>query len=338
VLHLRCGQLPVVLGAARARDLHRVSFADLLDEERGEGYQRPFDARHSRDFRHYIEQAGATTIPLTFNLRGQEGAGWHLERGDVDYTTLVIRIPEEHEQRLVAQVDCQHRLGTMHDSDVLLTFQCYLGLSRTEEMAVFNIINSKAKGLSSSLLDYHTTELASTPDGVPIELFIAKRLNDDPRSVLYCRVKLGGAGTQGAQRRISLRGLQVATRLLLQRSTLGAVDISANEKFEIVRSFWQAVAEVWGTAWSAPRSHLLAKGVGVTALSLLAVDILMAITSRQEQPTADTFALYLNILRDINWSNTGPFKGYGGRQGAQQVHEALRARLFAPGLAVARSR
>ena len=34
--------------------------------------------QHSREFRAYIERPGATTIPLTFNLRGPDGDGWTL--------------------------------------------------------------------------------------------------------------------------------------------------------------------------------------------------------------------------------------------------------------------
>src|SRR5437660_844161 len=78
VLRLCCGQLPVVVGAARAADLCAVSFADVLDESHEVGYQRPIDVEHSKSFREYIEQAGSTTIPLTFNLRGPCGEGWHL--------------------------------------------------------------------------------------------------------------------------------------------------------------------------------------------------------------------------------------------------------------------
>ena len=66
VLTGKCGQLPVVLGSAPARDLCEMSFADVLDETTGRGYQRPMDTRHSREFREYIESSRATTIPLTF--------------------------------------------------------------------------------------------------------------------------------------------------------------------------------------------------------------------------------------------------------------------------------
>ena len=143
--------MPVVLGAAPARDLFALSFADVLDEESDDGYQRPFDMRHSRDFRAYIEQPGATTIPLTFNLRGREGDRWSLTDTSNDGTAILrIRPSGATHSPVLVQVDCQHRLGMMQDSDIPLTFQCFLGLNKTEEMAIFNIINGKAKGLSSS--------------------------------------------------------------------------------------------------------------------------------------------------------------------------------------------
>src|SRR3954468_6677804 len=94
VLLATCGKLPVVLGSAPARDLYSVSFADVLDEAVDEGYQRPIDPRHSREFRAYIERDGATTIPLTFNLRGQDGRAWNLSEADANgIATLSIKRP-----------------------------------------------------------------------------------------------------------------------------------------------------------------------------------------------------------------------------------------------------
>ena len=182
VMRLKCGQLPVVIGAAPASHLFRLSFADVLREADDQGYQRPIDRRHSREFRKYIEQPGAATIPLTFNLRGNEGEGWRLgNNNDGAVTTLSLRIPSADKPFVLAQVDCQHRLGMMSDSTIPLTFQFFLGLSPHQEMAIFNVINAKAKGLSSSLLDYHTTKLVPDLETIRLDLFIAKRLNDDRR-------------------------------------------------------------------------------------------------------------------------------------------------------------
>lgn len=338
VLMAKCGTLPVVLGCAPARELVSVSFADVLDETADRGYQRPIDARHSREFRAYIERAGSTTIPLTFNLRGEAGDAWNLtDTAPGGLAMLTIRRPIG-QPAVLAQVDCQHRLGMMADAETPLTFQCFLGLTAREEMSIFNTINGKAKGLSSSLLDYHTTKLTANLASVQVDLYIAKMLNDDPSSVWCGKVKLGGATTQGSTRRISLRGLQAATKLLLQRCPFGASShIGPTEQYEIVRNFWSAVAAVWPRAWSQPRTHLLVKGVGVTALSMLAGEIVTSVLAREQSASAATFVAYLSPLAEVNWSTSGTFKGLGGRHGASEAHQLLAARLFAPGLAVVRA-
>ena len=335
-----CGQLPVVSGAAPAADLFQVSFADVLDEAKDEGYQRPIDPKHSREFRaSYIERPGATTIPLTFNLRGPDGEGWTLSSANAHGSgVLKIQRPSPGIPPVLAQVDCQHRLGMMGDSNVPLTFQCFLGLSPTEEMSIFKVINAKAKGLSSSLFDYHTTKLTPDLASLQVDLYIAKMLNGDPESVCRGRVKLGGKATQGSTRRISLRGLQTATRLLLQRCPFGpSSEVSPVDQYQIVRDFWSAVATVWPSAWTQPRTHLLVKGVGVTALSMLAGEIITSVLSRQQRANADTFVSFLSPLAGADWSTTGTFKGLGGRHGASAAHQLLAARLFAPGIALVRA-
>ena len=102
----RCGDREVFVGFAPACDLYRASAPDILDEVTGRGYQRRFHPEHSLSFKRYILKPGSTTIPLTFNLR-QENQAWslkHNERGaelSVDLSAGPV----------MAQVDCQHRLG-----------------------------------------------------------------------------------------------------------------------------------------------------------------------------------------------------------------------------------
>jgi DNA sulfur modification protein DndB len=331
VLTATCGDLPVVLGAAPASALFELSFADVLDESADTGYQRPFDEAHSKEFRSYIERPGATTIPLTLNLRGPEGAGWRLRRGRNGEATLSVRVPRPGAPPVMARVDCQHRLGMMAESAVQLTFQCFLGLSVPEEMAIFNVINGKAKGLSSSLLDYHTTKLVEGYEATHLELYVAKRLNEDPRSVWRGTVKLGGVATQGSHRRVSLRGLQSATKLLLKHSLLGPAQLSNDEVYGFVRDYWRAIAATWPSAWRDPRRHQITKGVGVTALSLLGADIINACLSSGKIPTEKAMKEYLHPLGEVDWSNAGIFKGFGGRAGAARAHDCLRNRLFGAG-------
>src|SRR5688572_29576828 len=132
---------PVFLGFAPARLLHSISYADVLNEYTGAGYQRRINPQHSLDFRRYIQQPGSSTIPLTFNLRPAFLGDWRITKTGSGGAILELA---SSDKKVLAQVDCQHRLGHMADLDTELPFMCFIGLSQREEMEVFNVINSKA--------------------------------------------------------------------------------------------------------------------------------------------------------------------------------------------------
>ena len=259
----------VLLGFASASLLHRLSFADVLNEDTGQGYQRRFNAKHSQDFRRYIREPNAATLPLTFNLRPDCDNRWRLAEQGPGRAHLII---EEDAGKIMAQVDCQHRLGYLVDLDIPLPFMCFLGLDIAEEMEVFNIINSKAKGLSTSLLDFHDAQLSQDLAKERPEIFIALYLNSEPSSPWHRQLDLGGSTTSGLQRRASLRTMQKAIKRFLAATRI--LDLHpAEHAAAVVLGFWQAVAEILPDQWAKPRNHVLNKGVGVYALMDIAADI-----------------------------------------------------------------
>ena len=165
-----CCARKVFVGFAPASLLCKLSFADVLNEATGEGYQRRFAAKHSQDFRRYIQTEGSATIPLTFNLRPECQTDWSVQESEGGAARLTITSGAKN---VLAQVDCQHRLGSIADLNISLPYMTFIGLSLREEMQVFNIINGKAKGLASSLLDYHESRLASDLAAQKPELYIA---------------------------------------------------------------------------------------------------------------------------------------------------------------------
>ena len=50
------GGVNTFIGYAPANLLYQFSFADVLNEDTGQGYQRRFNDRHSLDFRQYIQK------------------------------------------------------------------------------------------------------------------------------------------------------------------------------------------------------------------------------------------------------------------------------------------
>jgi DNA sulfur modification protein DndB len=312
---------PVLLGFAPADLLYRLSFADILDEATGRGYQRPFNERHSQDFRRYIREPLSSTIPLTLNLRPCANGEWNLSEGSGNAVTLEI---SSAAGKIMAQVDCQHRLGHLGDLPIPLPFMCFVGLSEREEMEVFNVINSKARGLSASLLDFHEAQLAQELAIERPELFIALRLNSADGSPWKGRLNLGGHATAGLKRIVSLRMMQQAVADFL-KATRSSPPFTADDSAQVILDFWQAVVAVLPKEWKDARKHMLTKGVGVYALMHIAADIFNE--CRQAGRVCDKRA-FVGALSDfvnsIDWSTTGSLKGFGGQAGVKAAVELVR--------------
>lgn len=317
-----CGSERVFLGFARADELSRHSFPDVLDEQTGQGYQRRFSPQHSLEFRKYIQKAGSSTIPLTFNLRPSADHRWSVEEHADGTAVLTL---DNTLGPVMAQVDCQHRLGFLKDVPVPLAFMSFIGLSMKDEMRVFNVINSKAKGLSSSLLDYHESKLTDDLSAANPEIFIALQLHELPESPWYTRLDLGGSRPVGMKRYASLRTMQNAVRRFLRTSKV-LDDRTPAEASRIVVAYWCSVRNVLSDQWADPRRHLLTKGIGVYALMSIAGDLVL--DARKSALTCDE-SYFTGALSDfagaIDWSTRGPLHGFGGVAGADKAFDLLRS-------------
>ena len=320
----RSADKQVLLGFAPARVLQSISFADVLDEGSGVGYQRRLNPQHSLDFWRYIQREGSTTITLTFNLRPSVEGAWRLEevaggRG--------VRLHVRHEgDKVLSQVDCQHRLGHLGGSSLELPFMCFVGLTAREEMEVFNVINREARGRSPSLLDFHGAQLAGDVAVDRPELYVALCLRNDRSSPWFGQLDLGGEPTSGMARRASLRTMQKAVKVFLCR-TKAMRDMRPEAVAHLVIEFWAAVSEVFPGPWGKPRRHLLTKGIGVYAMMELAADLYAA------APAATVgdrryFASELAWLAEVfDWTTEGPLRGLGGEGGVKAAVGLLRTAM-----------
>jgi DNA sulfur modification protein DndB len=316
-----CGSREVFLGFAPASFLFKHSFADILDEGTGKGYQRRFNKEHSLEFRRYIQKQSASTIPLTFNLRPPDTCRWKINIIEMGVATLDLLSTDAP---VLSQVDCQHRMGFMHDIETPLAFMTFIGLNVDEEMEVFKTINSKAKGLSSSLLDYHESRLTKDLKKTKLELYIALRLNENPESPWYQRLDLGGNRTIGMHRLASFRSMQKAVKRFLNESQINHTE-NYIEAEAIVLAFWKAVQIVLRNEWDNPRKYFLTKGIGVYSLMSIAADLYKESISINSISIEDFFIASLNDFAPfIDWSNSGPLRGYGGVSGAEKALEFIR--------------
>ena len=311
-------QRRVLLGFAPAALLRQISFADVLDEDTRRGYQRRCNLQHSLDFRRYIQKPNSSTIPLTFNLRPSDDAAWRVtETGERQARLEIARDAPP----VLAQVDCQHRLGHLNDVNLELPFMCFVVLTEREEMEVFNVINSKARGLSTSLLDFHDAQLSKDLSGDRPELFIALLLNNDTRSPWHRQLDLGG--NSGMSRRASLRTMQKAIKRFLTQSKILASQSTETASL-VVLEFWAAVTMAMPKEWTNPRKHVLTKGIGVYALMDIAADLYREMNASATCDRHHFAAALADFCTDFDWSTTGPLKGLGGEGGVKTAVERIR--------------
>jgi DGQHR domain-containing protein len=198
----------------------------------------------------------------------------------------------------------------------------YVGLSLHEELEVFSIINSKAKGLSSSLLDFHDATLSSDLGSERPELFIALYLNNSEDSPWYRQLDLGGLSTSGLMRRASLRTMQKAVKRFLSHSQILKVE-PVEVAARMVADFWAAAAFLLRSPWENPRKYLVTKGVGVYALMGIAADLYREGIGQTIDRRYFEFKLS-EFVNDIDWSSEGDLTGLGGEAGVKAALDLLR--------------
>jgi DGQHR domain-containing protein len=214
-------------------------------------------------------------------------------------------------------------LGHLSEADIELPFMSFLELTDREEMEIFNVINSKAKGLNSSLLDFHEASLSADLAGDRPELFIAIYLRNEAGSPWFGQLSLGGKSSSGLARKASLRTMQKAIQHFLKRTKI-LQRHSPAEVAQIILNFWAAVPIALSEQWTQPRTHVLTKGVGVYCLMELAADL-----CQEAANTTCDRAYFISALSDFaadfDWSTNGPLKGFGGEGGVKEAARIVRA-------------
>jgi hypothetical protein len=119
--------------------------------------------------------------------------------------------------------------------------------------------------------------------------------------------------------------MQKAIRRFLNR-TRALETTSIEVVCRSILDFWTSVATVLPDEWSAPRKHLLTKGVGVYSLMEIAADIYSEAASSGAVPDRLYFTNALSdFLPEVDWSAEGPLSGLGGETGVKQAVSVIRA-------------
>ncbi len=198
--------------------------------------------------------------------------------------------------------------------DLVVTAFC--GINIAEQAKQFKIINSKQKGVPTSLL-YDLLDL--TKDGTYVQQRgheLATRLNDDPESPWYRQIDLTGSGD----------GLITQTRVVVAVENLiserGALyQYSEEEQYGILRNYFTSIKTVFSSDWG-NKGSVLTKALGFSAWLIVLPQVLNVCLQRFGNFTVKTIIAVLAPIKNYNFS-AEHHKGWAGHPGENRLAGAL---------------
>jgi DGQHR domain-containing protein len=373
-------------GCIRAKDLYPALWIDRYDEDVNHlGYQRPFNKERSKDAARYAEEESKGFWPeAILNIRAKDDEAktpivqyaFKPIAPDSPYGTLTVDYDETKVkefgseqmpfERAFSQVDCQHRLGMMKNSDKEITVCIFERLTRLEEALIFRVINEKQVKISTSLVDLLVFRLGKGDLYKPTHAW-ALKLNSDPVSPFYEKVNTGGAKVMGRTYIVSLRTLRECLKLMLgndqipdrvsekqktsmlkklQNSvvyrTILNPDVTEVQKrknfdiaYEFIRTYWTVVKNLWTDEWDPQRykQYKLLTTPGLKGLSMVGNAVFEICRQKNDYSYHFIDTLLSSAAGWVDWDkDDGDFKQATGNAGAVIVRDKLRQKIVPVGV------
>lgn len=375
----------VYRGSVKAKELYPALWIDRYDEDVNPlGYQRPFESERSKDAAKYAEEEPTGFWPeCVLNIRAEDNnskttavlyafnpisPGSHYGVLTVDYDETKVKqfgaeqVPWE---RAFSEVDCQHRLGMMANSEKEVTVCIFERLNRLEEALIFRVINEKQKKISTSLVDLLIFHLGKGDLYKPT-LAWSMKLDSDPLSPFYQKVYKGGSKA-GKTYIVSLRTLHECMKLMLgddeipelisgkqqmsilkrrQNSVVYQTILDPNvtgtqkqknfdKAYEFIRTYWKVASDLWKDEWepSKYKQYKLLTVPGLKGLAMVSGSIFEICRQKDDYSYHFIEELMSLAARWVNWDkDTGDFVGATGNAGAVIVRNTLRQKIVPVGV------
>lgn len=334
----------VVLGAtvyrghARLSDLAKISKADIYDQVNNPlGTQRDLSLKHAKDAYEYVKSRDFAFYPEVFLCaRNEKVAQFHPHKGSKDFGTLVIdlSIATSIKNIAISRVDGNHRLHLADGSIIefppihkMVSFCLAYNLTREQEIILFKDINDNQKRMSTSHLD--NIEIRLTPEETlkreSPDLYIAQKLGREPKSPLFGQVHEGGK--KHPNMIIPLRTLRTGISYMLSRSSQLPLLTDADAQFALVKNYFSAVKKWQKDAWEKPSDYIIMRGSGLWAICFIGSSVIDKVLIEEKYKSDDMLKI-LKSGKTWDWSNSGDFKGYGGRGGASEISKKVTNQFF----------
>ena len=339
-------------GSAKLSDLARISTADVFDEiANPEGLQRDLNRKHANDAYEYAAREPDDALPRAFPevmLNVRDPSVVEVERIDSKTPIRLVRLSfdvgkiSRAKTVKVSRIDGNHRLyyaagdGDRAALDILGPYSITLGLSPEQEAGLFLAVNAEQKGLNTSHLA--TLQSRLMPDAVELERYpqrvFARYLAEDDTSPFFEMVHMGGskAGQKAAGKRrpVSFTSLMTGVRRTLTKSQYLPDLTSGDARYNMIRSWWQAVQAVWPEAFENPGEYYITKNIGIQSLSILGATVIDRAMASGNVEVLDLVDLLEPAKGVYDWhrsATTAGVTGMSGNRAALLVAGELAARV-----------
>lgn len=293
-------------GAVSSHTALQFSYSKPYDHPSGKGYQRPISKQRCKDFAKFLAKGeDSLYTPILLN-----GAGhWEFQSYDKlrpNYGRLICR-------KKASLMDGQHRLGGIKEyveetgSVLNVPFLVFHYLDEDEEIKLFDVINTKAKGIGTSLSRYLNR------DNEDIS-WIATQLILRPESPFFNKGTLIGKRSRG--KHITLQNLYNIISLLIKNTDFQ--NLPKEKVLSLALFYFNSIKNLFPKEWDDYKSFKLTHIVGLNALSIVGNELLKKHYSFSSQQLNSRVVLkHLNNLQQIDWSNEGGLKYIKGNAGAR---------------------
>lgn len=282
------------------------SYSKLYNDPSGKGYQRPINKKRCSDFADYLSKGeDSLYTPILLNAAGN----WEFYAYDSQRPNLGRLICKKK----ATLMDGQHRLGGIQeyinetDSTLNVPFLAFHFLDDEEEIKLFDVINTKAKGIGTSLSRY----LNRDKDDIS---WVATNLILKPESPFFNKGTL--TGKRSKEKNITLQNLYNMVKLLTKKSPLEK--LSKEKKLNLCLFYFNTIKELFPDEWE---DNSLYRMTHVTCLNALAIVGNQVINdnylAKSQQPDSVKIAQILMNLKDIDWFSAGDLKYLKGAAGSK---------------------
>jgi DGQHR domain-containing protein len=340
-----CLGYKVYRGSVKACDLEPATWIDFYDDEVNPmGYQRPFNEERSKEAAGYAESANAFWPESVLAIRDNEEVDDEVDKVTYNFVPvstgskfgeLIVEYNGQRTEtiqgqvfkwrRAFSQVDCQHRLGKMGESDKDITVCIIPGIKRLEEAVIFKTINDKQKKISTSLVDA-IIQLSQSPLEAP-EVHWAFDMSRDAGSCFYKKVDAEGRNITGQVYLVTLRTLKTSVSSLAGGKRFineNMNDMAVYDQFYIlIRSYWNEVRNLWPNEFSDVRNFKLMMVPGIKGLARYGRKFFIDAFEVGSNSTNLSSRINAVGARAMDWSSRGRLIDATGNAGIRVVYQLL---------------